>query len=215
MRRQRGCRWYEPETRVAEEGRQRGSGFRGAGLGTRGGLSRRRRRLRRGGSHAYRGEEQAATHNAHVHTSNRLVGWSGPREPVVSPRGGTLRRKQEPHLCYSHLLPQVPSAVHVLRDLSVRPSDPRCAPRRASIRARCLSRAPRARLCWRSRAAFLETSKQNRVVPCEHLPQPTSWLLGKPPMRSPSCEPRRDRSRERAGYKADASPAKQCRRLSR
>src|SRR5436190_18530768 len=57
MRRQGGCRWYEPETRVAEEGRQRGSGFRGAGLGTRGGLSRRRRRLRRGGSHAYLGEE--------------------------------------------------------------------------------------------------------------------------------------------------------------
>jgi len=71
MRRQRIRGRYEPQARVAEEGRQPRPGL-GTDVLSRGGLIRRRR-LRRGGGHAYRGEEQAATHNAHVHTSNRRV----------------------------------------------------------------------------------------------------------------------------------------------
>ena len=87
VRRKGVRRGNEPETRVAEEGRQRGSGLCADVLGITGGLIRGR--LRRGGGHSYRGEQQAATQNAHVHTSNRTsrVESSRARQSLIRAAG--------------------------------------------------------------------------------------------------------------------------------
>ena len=89
-----------------------------------------------------------------------------------------------------------------------RASARRCALRQASIRAPCLFRAPHVRPCWRSRAAFRETSKQNRVVPCELRPQPSSWFLAKPVMRPPRGSSRRDAKSRAWGLQGGCQPGR-------